>query len=108
MHICVDCNNHVVVQVNELEAQVKEIQASCATASDVQRLQDKLAQKVDQAVVDQLSGGSAQELQGLDGKVQALEKAIGTNADAIKVVESALEAKAAAGEVADLKAQAEV
>eukprot|EP00892_Ulva_mutabilis_P012467 jgi/Ulvmu1/9593/UM054_0023.1 len=94
-------------QVNDLEAQLKELKADCATAADVQTLQDGLAKKADLAVVDQITGGSAQELQGLDNKLQALEKAAGATAEAVRAVQSTVASKADASEVVVMKAQAE-
>lgn len=96
------------MQVSTLEEQVKDMQASYAKASDVQQMQESIEKKADVAAVDQLTGGSAQALQGVEGRLQAFEQAMGASSEALKAVETSVATKATSDELAAVKARAEV
>lgn len=96
------------MQVEDLEAQVQGIQESYAKAADMQLLRETLDKKADLAAVDQLTGGSAQALQGVEGRLQAFEQALGASSEALKAVETTVATRASADEVAAVKSQAEV
>lgn len=96
------------MQVSALEAQVKDMQASYAKASDVQQLQESIEKKADLAAVDKVTGGSAQALQGLEGRLEAFEEAMGALSEALKAAETSFATKATSVELEAVKARAEV